>query len=77
MNGRIRTTAGANALSPNRMTARERLDEVASITALGLVRLRARQSSSIAAVPENSSLDFNAYQSGGAVELYATENACK
>jgi hypothetical protein len=68
---------GANALPPDRMTARERLDEIASILALGLVRLRARQSSRIAAVSENSSLDFTAYQSGGAVELCATENAWK
>jgi hypothetical protein len=59
------------------MTARERLDEVAMILALGLVRLRARQSSRIAAVSENSSLDFNAYQSGGAVQSFATENTRK
>jgi hypothetical protein len=59
------------------MTARERLDEVAMILALGLVRLRARQSSRIAAVSENSSLDFDPYQSGGAVENRATEIAWK
>ena len=59
------------------MTARERLDEVAAILALGLVRLRARQSTRIAAASENSSLDFDAYQSGGAVELFATEKAWK
>lgn len=68
---------GANALSPARMSARERLDEIAAILALGLVRLRARKSSRLSRVSENSSLDFNAYQSGGAVELYTTENAWK
>ena len=77
MDNRIRTTTGANALSADRMTARERLEEIASILALALVRLRARQSSRIATVSENSSLDFNAYQSGGAVEPCATENAWK
>jgi hypothetical protein len=68
---------GLLSIFPARLSARERLDEVASILALGLVRLRARQSSGIAAASENSSLDFNPYHSGGAVELYTTENAWK
>lgn len=33
----------SNALQPDRMTAAERLDEVAEILALGILRLRARQ----------------------------------
>ena len=74
MNNSIRNSAAANALSADRMTARERLDEIASILALGLVRLKARQSSTIAAVSENSFVDFAADQSGGAVEICATEN---
>ena len=36
-----------NALDPHRMTASERLDEVADILATGLRRLRARESSSL------------------------------
>jgi hypothetical protein len=68
---------GANALSPDRMSACERLDEVAAILAFGLVRLRARQSSRLSAVSENSSLDFAACQSGGAVEPCSMENAWK
>ena len=75
MNNTIRNIAGANALSPDRMTTRERLDEIAAILALGLVRLSARQSSRIAADRENSFVDFNADQCGGAVEIYATEDA--
>lgn len=69
--------SGANALSPIHMSARERLDEIAEILALGLVRLRARKSSRLSPVSENSSLDFNAHRSGGAVEPCATENAWK
>ena len=34
----------SNALDPHRMTATERLDEVAEILAAGLLRFRARQS---------------------------------
>lgn len=47
---------GPNALHPMAMTAAERLEEVASILALGLVRLRARQSSRLSAGPAKSSL---------------------
>ena len=35
-----------NPLNPDRMSAKERLAEVSRILALGLIRLRARQSSS-------------------------------
>ncbi len=34
-----------NPLGPDRMTARERLAEICELLALGLIRLRARQSS--------------------------------
>lgn len=54
-------------------TARERIAEIAEILALGLVRLRARQSSQIPAVSGDSSLACVACQSGGANS--ETENA--
>jgi hypothetical protein len=66
---------GPNAFSPNRMTTAERLTEVASILAAGLVRLRLRQSTRQSGERENSFVDFTANQSGGAVETLATENA--
>src|SRR5688500_6159044 len=50
--------AGPNAISSDRLTATERLNEVALILALGLVRLRARQSSRLSAASENSFVDF-------------------
>jgi hypothetical protein len=40
---------GTNALAPGRMSTGERLDEIAAILALGLVRLRAQQSSRLSA----------------------------
>jgi hypothetical protein len=46
--------------------ARERITEIGEILALGLVRLRARQSSQIAADSVDSSLACLAGQSGGA-----------
>jgi len=64
-----------NALSPERMTAAERLAELAAILAVGVRRLRARQSTTISGDRENSFVDFTANQSGGAVETLATENA--
>ena len=63
-----------NSLPPRRMSAAERLAEVASILAAGLMRLRARQSSRLSGASENSCVDFTADQSGGAVETLATEN---
>lgn len=53
-----------NALSPDRMTAAERLDEVADILAVGLIRLKARKSSRLSADRGESSVDFMARQSG-------------
>ena len=66
---------GPNALSPNRMTTAERLTEVASILAAGLVRLRARQSSRLSGDRENSCVDFTANQSGGVSVVNTMENA--
>ena len=52
------------ALRPDRMTAEERLDEVAEILAAGLSRLIAKQSSRISADRRESSLDCTGQQSG-------------
>ena len=46
------------------MTADERLDELASILAAGLIRLRARQSRQLSADRGDSWLDFSQPQSG-------------
>jgi len=53
-----------NALHPDRMTQPERLDEVANILAVGLIRLRAQKSSRLSADARDSSVDFTARQSG-------------
>ena len=58
-----------NPLHTSRMSAAERLDEVAEILAAGLMRLRARQSSPLSARYGESSLDCVAYQSGHANTL--------
>jgi hypothetical protein len=56
--------AGPNAIDPNRMTAAERLAEVAEIVAAGLVRFRSRQSSRLSADSGESSLHFMPAESG-------------
>jgi len=56
-----------NALHPSRMSAAERLDEVAEILAAGLIRLSARKSSGLSAHHGESSLDFSPDQSGHGV----------
>lgn len=53
-----------NALHPDRMTAAERLDELADILSSGLIRLKARKSSRLSADRGDSCLDFTARQSG-------------
>ena len=63
-----------NALSPDRMSAAERLAEIAGILAAGAMRLRARQSTKQSAWRENSFVDFSANQSGHAVQLDRAEN---
>jgi hypothetical protein len=55
-----------NTLSPEAMTADERLAEVAEILTAGLTRLRARQSSRLSADRGESSLDCAGHQSGHA-----------
>jgi hypothetical protein len=55
-----------NALAISLMSAAERLDEIADILALGVMRLRARKSSSFSADCGESSLHFTPDQSGAA-----------
>jgi hypothetical protein len=54
------------ALSPARMTAPERLDEIAEILVAGAMRLMARKSSRLSAAYGDSSLDLLPEQSGHA-----------
>ena len=61
--------AGPNSIDPGRMTAAERLAEIAEILAAGLMRLRARQSSPLSPDCGESSLDCPAHQSGHADAL--------
>jgi hypothetical protein len=56
----------SNPLRPDLMTPAERLDEIADILAAGLMRLRARKSSSLSRDPGESSLDFSPGQRGHA-----------
>ena len=53
-----------NALHPDLMTTAERLAELASILAAGLIRLRARQSRKLSADRGDSCLDFPQPRSG-------------
>ena len=54
----------ANALSPSLLTANERLDEVAALLAVGVIRLKLHQSSHLSADQRESSLDLAADKSG-------------
>ena len=56
----------SNALRPDLMTAPERLNEIAEILAVGLMRLLARQSSPLSPDLGESSLDCADRQSGHA-----------
>ena len=58
-----------NPLPPDHMRPAERLAELASILALGLVRLKVRQSSELSALTEKGFVDFNAGQGGHAPNL--------
>lgn len=58
-----------NALHPDRMSAPERLDEIAEILAAGLMRLRARKSSPLSAPGGESSLDCAGHQRSHADRL--------
>ena len=53
-----------NPLHPNQMTTAERLGELASILAAGVVRLHARKSSKLSADLGDSCLDFPVHRSG-------------
>ncbi len=53
-----------NALHPDRMTAAERLGELAAILAAGLIRLRARKSRQLSVDLGDSYLDLPSHQSG-------------
>ena len=55
-----------NALDPRRLSAAERLDEIAEILAAGLMRLRARKSSHLSRDHGESSLDFSPDERGHA-----------
>lgn len=56
-------------LDPSQLSAEERLSEVVEILAMGLVRLRAQQSSALSAQRGERSVDFTARQSGHAETL--------
>jgi hypothetical protein len=58
--------AGANPLAPSLMSPAERRAELCAILAIGLMRLRLRQSSELSAGMENSLVDFPPDQSGHA-----------
>jgi hypothetical protein len=55
-----------NPLNPDRMSSKERLTEVARILALGLLRLRARQSTQVSELAGESFLHFPPDRSGHA-----------
>lgn len=55
-----------NPLHPRHLTRRERLDELHALLALGLIRLRARQSSELSAPGGESSLHIPPGRSGHA-----------
>ena len=57
---------GLNAIHPDRMTADERLAEIAEILAGGLMRLHARKSSRLSADHGESLLDFSLNRRGHA-----------
>jgi hypothetical protein len=55
-----------NGTDPDQLSPDERLDEIAEILALGLMRLRARKSSELCGHTGESSLDCPGYQSSHA-----------
>lgn len=60
---------GMNPLNPSLMTAPERLGKLCRLLALGIVRLRSRQSSHLLQPDGESSLHFTPDQSGHAAPL--------
>ena len=63
-----------NALHPDRMTPAERLSELASILAAGLIRLKARKSRQLSPDRGDSYLDLSAQRSGHEPVETKTEN---
>lgn len=63
-----------NALDPDHMTTDERMDELASILAIGLIRLKARKSRQLSADQGDSCLDFPAPRSRHETVKIKTEN---
>jgi hypothetical protein len=55
---------GPNPLHPDRLSADERIAEIAEILAMGLMRLRARKSSHLSRDSGESLLDFSPDQRG-------------
>lgn len=53
-----------NPLNPDRMSAKERLAEVTRLLALGLIRVRSRQSSQVFELSGESCLHFVPHRSG-------------
>ena len=65
-----------NALHPDRMTTAERLGELASILAAGLIRLKARKSRQLSEDRGDSCLDLSPRWSGhGPVETKTENNS--
>ena len=63
-----------NPLNPDRLTASERLDEIAEMLATALMRLRERKSSSISPDRGESVLDFVPNQRGHALAETVNED---
>jgi len=59
------TIISANPVDAASLVFEERVTELAAMLAAAVVRLHARQSSSLCEPLENSSVDFTARQSGG------------
>jgi hypothetical protein len=53
-----------NAVRPDQLTSAERLNELAEVLAVGLMRLRARKSSQLSPHTGESSLDCPGHRSG-------------
>lgn len=66
-----------NALNPAHMTASERLDEIGSLLAAGLIRLHARKSSELSRDRGDCLLDCAAHQSGHAAVLRLLNEASR
>ena len=58
--------AGPNPTRPELLTSKERRDELCRLLALGLIRLRARESSEVSVETGENSLHNSARQSGHA-----------